>query len=279
VERKGLISAQKLDVKLRSKSPPIVVELRQDPGDGRPAIPGAVGTTLHNGFAMIRPELELQYDLPDATEFAGALGRLGISPDSNVVLADDMSNRWATRVYWLLKYYGHRGNVAVLDGGISYYLAAGFPTAPGFRMPTPVEYPAPSKTDESIRITTEELGRGLASGRHMICDVRTPQEHAGEVALAPRAGHIPGSIHIPWEDCLRPDGTFLPDIRLAKVLEPYLDDSRTQVTYCQGGIRASLTWFALQELLGRPARLYAASWEAWARRPELPVEVGVKPSG
>jgi thiosulfate/3-mercaptopyruvate sulfurtransferase len=185
-----------------------------------------------------------------------------------------MANRWATRAYWLLKYYGHQGEVAVLDGGINHYAAAGFPTEPAFRIPAPADYRTPSKTDESIRITTEELAEGLGAGRYTMCDVRTSQEHTGEAVLAPRAGRIPGSIHVPWDECLRPDGTFLPDTRLAKVLDPYLDDSRTQVTYCQGGIRASLTWFALQELLGRPARLYAASWEAWAQRPELPVEVG-----
>ena len=89
--------------------------------------------------------------------------------------------------------------------------------------------------------------------------------------MAARGGHIPGAINVPWDDCLSPDGTFLPDGPLAEVLRPYLAASQPAVTYCQGGIRASLTWFALSVLLGHPARLYAGSWEEWAQRPELPV--------
>jgi len=274
MSRQGLISAPELAERLNSPKPPVVVELRQDPHDAKPTIPGAVGTTLHDGFAMIRSEQELMYDLPSPAEFSAALSRLGITPDSEIVLADDMGNRWATRGYWLLKYYGHRGDVAVLDGGINFYLQTDLPASSEFRIPDAAEYPPPASADHSILITTDELAAGLDRGLYTLCDVRSAQEHTGEVAMAPRAGRIPGSIHVPWDDCLRPDGTFLPDTRLAKVLQPYLDDSRTQVTYCQGGIRASLTWFALHELLGRPARLYAASWEAWARHERLPAEVG-----
>jgi thiosulfate/3-mercaptopyruvate sulfurtransferase len=269
--RKGLLSVEELATRLEADRPPAVVELYQDAASARPAIPGAVRTTLHRGFAMIRPDQNLQYDVPTPAEFASALGELGITPQTEIVLADEMGNRWATRVYWLLSYYHHRGAVWVLDGGVNTYADAGLPTDPAPASPRPARYPVPAGTDESIRIGAAELAQHLDDGSLTLCDVRTPQEHSGEVAMAARRGHIPGSINVPWDACLRADGTFLPDTRLAKVLEPYLDDARTQVTYCQGGIRASLTWFALQVLLGRPTRMYAASWEDWAGRPELPV--------
>jgi thiosulfate/3-mercaptopyruvate sulfurtransferase len=104
--------------------------------------------------------------------------------------------------------------------------------------------------------------------------VRTYQEHVGQVVMAPRGGRVPGSVHVPWERALAGDGTFLPAARLAEVLGPQLSSGKDLIPYCQGGIRASLTWFCLHELLGRPARLYAGSWEEWARAKELPVESG-----
>jgi thiosulfate/3-mercaptopyruvate sulfurtransferase len=250
----------------------VIIDMRQDPADGRPKIPGSVWATLDQGFAMPRPDRGLHYDIPTADEFAAAMSRLGATPDSEVVIADEMGNRWATRAFWLLRYFGHNGPVSVLDGGIRAYLAAGGPTAADFAEPAPASYPTPTTRDETIRATPDEIVAGLAGDELVLCDVRTPQEYSGEVALSGRGGHLPGAVNIPWETALADDGTFLQSDRLAEVLAPYLVDERKPVTYCQGGIRASLTWFALEVLLGHPARMYAASWEEWAQRPELPIE-------
>lgn len=272
--RPGLVSAVELGRRLTAGETGIVViDMRQDPADERPKIPGSVLATLHDGFAMPRPERRLQYDLPRPEEFADALSRLGATPDSEIVIADEMGNRWATRVYWLLRYFRHAGPATVLDGGIRAYLAAGQQMAAEFATPKPGAYPPPTETDESIRVSPEEIVDGIAAGSMILCDVRTPQEYTGEVAMSGRSGHLPGAINVPWEQALDDDGTFLGNDRLREVLAPYLDDTREPITYCQGGIRASLTWFALELLLDRPARLYAASWEEWAQRPELPVEL------
>ncbi|MEA2646698.1 MAG: thiosulfate/3-mercaptopyruvate sulfurtransferase [Chloroflexota bacterium] len=271
--RAGLVSAAGLVERLRQDpSGTRVIDLRPDPADGRPGIPGAAWADLHDGFAQRRPERNLAYDLPRPEEFAAALSKLGIVPDTDVVLADDMGNRWATRVYWLLRYFGHRGDVAVLDGGITAYLASGGPTD-SFAFPSPRSYPVPTGTDETIRITADELLAAAGRGELVVCDVRDPREFTGEVAMSGRGGHIPGAVNVPWDRCLAADGTFLPDVDLRVVLAPYLDAAGTPVTYCQGGIRASLTWFSLDVVLGRPARLYAASWEEWAQRNDLPTEV------
>lgn len=273
-ERSGLLGAAELGKRLGEIGQGlVVVDMREDRDDQRPKIPGSVWTTLHDGFAQRRPDRNLGYDLPTPAEFAQALSALGATPDSEIVIADASGNRWATRVYWLLRYYGHRGPVEVLDGGIRAYLGARLQTAPDFATPQPGDYPVPAGADESIRATADEIAHGIDSGEINLCDVRTPQEYHGEVAMSGRAGHLPGAVHIPWETALAPDGTFLANDHLAEALRPYLDSAGQPITYCQGGIRASLTWFALDVLLGRPAKLYAASWEEWAQRPELPAEV------
>jgi thiosulfate/3-mercaptopyruvate sulfurtransferase len=268
--RPGLITPEDLVFRLDAADGVVVVDLRQDAADGKAKIPGSAWISLHDGFAQGRPDRNLAYDLPSPDEFAGAMRKLGITPNTDVVFADDMLNRWSTRAFWILRYYGHRGEVRILDGGIDAYLAAGGPTSDEFRTPEPADYPTPTTTDESIRITAAEIVEGIGKNSLTLCDVRTPKEYSGEVEMSGRGGHLPGALNIPFDSALDAEGRFLPEARLREVLAPYLDDGRTQVTYCQGGIRASLTWFALQMLLGRKARLYAASWEEWAQNPALP---------
>jgi thiosulfate/3-mercaptopyruvate sulfurtransferase len=270
--RPGLVAADEVAAELDQADHGLtIVDLRSDRDDGRAKIPGSVWISLHDGFAQVRPERNLHYDLPSPEEFADALSRLGIAPETSVVLADDMGNRWSTRVYWLMSYYRHAGPVRVLDGGITAYLRSGNTTSAQFAPPTQSRYPPPASRDESIRITRDQVLEGMEHGTLMLCDVRTPEEFRGEVQVSGRGGHIPGAINVPWDHSLDADGTFLPDSRLADVLAPYLDERGERITYCQGGIRASLTWFALQVLLGRKAKLYAASWEEWAQDPDLPV--------
>jgi thiosulfate/3-mercaptopyruvate sulfurtransferase len=270
--RPGLVAADELASELEQAGHGLaIVDLRRDADDGRAKIPGSAWISLHDGFAQVRPQRDLNYDLPSPEEFADAVSRLGIAQKTSVVLADDMGNRWSTRVYWLMSYYCHASPVRVLDGGIAAYLRSGRPTSAQFESPNQSRYPPPARRDESIRITRDKVLEGMERGTLTLCDVRSPEEFRGELQVSGRGGHIPGAINVPWDRSLNADGTFLPDSRLADVLAPYLDEPGQQITYCQGGIRASLTWFVLQVLLGRNARLYAASWEEWAQDPDLPV--------
>jgi thiosulfate/3-mercaptopyruvate sulfurtransferase len=250
----------------------VFIDMRQDPRS-RPWVPGSAWLDLHDGFAQHRPDRGLGYDLPSPEEFASALSRAGANPESEIVIADDAGNRRATRAYWLLQYYGHQGPVSVLDGGIAAYVRAGLPTINELIGPKPGDYPPPTERDESIRATPEEILAGIEADTVCLCDVRAPEEYDGRMAMSGRGGHLPGAVHSPWEECLSADSTFLPRDQLATVLQPFISNGHQPITYCQGGIRASLTWFALQVLLERPAKLYAASWEEWAQHPELPVEL------
>jgi thiosulfate/3-mercaptopyruvate sulfurtransferase len=137
------------------------------------------------------------------------------------------------------------------------------------------DYPPPAGIDRSILATREDVVEALGSHAELLCDVRTRDEYEGRGEpgrMARRMGHIPQSRWLPWESALAAGGSFLSPDELRAALAPLLADERPKITYCQGGIRASNTWFALSEILGVPARMYAASWEEWGNRDDTPIE-------
>src|SRR4051812_18943078 len=68
-----------------------------------------------------------RHPLPSASAFARRLGERGVGSDDLVVVYDDMGGTIAARLWWMLDNLGHRGGVAVLNGGIGAWTAAGNP--------------------------------------------------------------------------------------------------------------------------------------------------------
>ena len=63
--------------------------------------------------------------LPTSAQFATELGAAGVSDESHIVLYSSTKVMWATRVWWMLRSFGFRGELSVLDGGLKAWTAAG----------------------------------------------------------------------------------------------------------------------------------------------------------
>jgi rhodanese-related sulfurtransferase len=90
-------------------------------------IPGAVFADLL-GDLVDRDNEGFVFPMPPAAQFAEAMSRYGVGPDTRVVLYDDMVNIWATRVSWMLRAFGF-DNAAVLNGGWGKWTTEGRPTS------------------------------------------------------------------------------------------------------------------------------------------------------
>jgi thiosulfate/3-mercaptopyruvate sulfurtransferase len=155
----------------------------------RAHIPGAVLSEAHpyksaeNHRLVMGPE-----------EFAAAMSALGIGPDTRVVAYDSNTAVSAGRLWWCLKYYGH-GDVRVLDGGWSRWLAEGRPITMAESKPAPATFVP--RADESQLATADYVMAAISNPDIVILDVRSDGEWDGSEARGnPRGGHIPGAVHL-----------------------------------------------------------------------------------
>ncbi len=211
-----------------------------------------------------------RHPLPDPVRFAATLGRLGIDPESRVVVYDSSGGAIAARMWWMLRALGHR-SVRVLDGGWQAWTAAGLPVDDAFVQPHPVAYPV-LMSSWPRTVTNAEI---RADSDHTLIDARAAERYRGEVEpVDARPGHIPGAVNLPHTGNLAPDGTHLPAEVLAQRFAGVGSDP---VVYCGSGVTACANILAM-ELAGIPgARLYPGSWSDWASQPTLPVALGDRP--
>ncbi|MDX1468359.1 MAG: sulfurtransferase [Acidimicrobiia bacterium] len=238
-----------------------------EPGHGLAAyrdghIPGAVFVDLDHDLSA--PTGAGRHPLPDVGAFAGTLGRLGVSPDDEVVVYDDVGGTIAARMWWMLRAIGH-GASRVLDGGLSSWVQAGEPLESGERIPSPVDYPTPNRFAGVV--TVDQL-----EGRTVI-DARAPERYRGEVEpVDPKAGHIPGAINRPTSDNLAPAGTMKEPVILRKIYEG-LEDA---VVSCGSGVTACHDALSMMVAGYEMPDLYIGSFSEWSRL-DLPVATGPEP--
>lgn len=213
-----------------------------------------------------------RHPLPTREVFAATVARLGLTPDTPVVLVDAQGGMFAARAWWMLRWIGAR-DVRVLDGGLAAWRAAGGALEPGEVAP-----PAPAPAwplgpePEGLRLTADALAAQL--GRVALLDARAPERYRGDVEpLDPVAGHIPGALNRPFSANLGPDGRFLPPEALRAAFQG-LAGARAVVHQCGSGVTACHNLLAMA-VAGLPGgALYAGSWSEWCRDPARPVARG-----
>lgn len=230
-----------------------VIDVRHDLGDltaGLRAyeqghLPGARFLAVETDLSGAKKGNNGRHPLPEREAFCACLNKLGLKSDFQVVVYDAHGGQFAARLWWLLKWIGH-DNVAVLDGGVNAWLAAGgklvtsssLPTADEISNPiknpdtkplahqtfsnTPLPNSSPSNSSfeprdshyVAIPLTEVEAyvnakNADSATAIQHLVDARAPERYRGEVEpLDPVAGHIPHADNFFFKQNLNPDETF-----------------------------------------------------------------------
>lgn len=230
-------------------------------------IPAAVFIDLDRDLSA-PPGPEGRHPLPSAEAFEAAVRAAGVNNETPVVVYDDANGLPAARAWWLLRYFGHR-EVALLDGGLAAWLAAGGTLAEGDEAP---EHPGNFQARPGAMAVIDAAQAAELASRGLLLDARAPERYRGESEpLDPVAGHIPGARNWPMARSLDSSGRLKPQSRLGEALAGLR--GRDVGAYCGSGITAAHTVLAL-ELAGIPAALYPGSWSEWITDPSRPVATG-----
>lgn len=243
------------------------------PGYVEAHVPGAAFADVAG--ALADPDGRFAFTFPTPERFAAAAGALGVGDGTHVVVYDRAGSAWATRVWWMLRAFGHDA-VSVLDGGLAAWRAAGHPVESGDVTPEPATF-TPRFRPELVADTAEVAALG-SDPDAVVVNALDPATFRGEASPNPysRAGRIPGSRNLPLYTLTDPaTGRFLDtDALAAKLQEAGLLDAKRAVTYCGGGIAATLPAFAAFLVSGAEVAVYDGSLSEWTADEALPVEVG-----
>ena len=200
----GLVSTDWLDARRGQPGLAIVDGSWHLPPTGRsgPAeyaeahLPGAVFFDIDR---ISDPTSGLPHMLPTPEAFAAAVGAMGIDGEGTIVVYDQLGLFTAARVAWMFVIYGAK-DVRILEGGLPRWRAEGRPVTAELPSPSPVRFAA--RMTSGAVADLDAVQRALATGSVQVVDARPAPRFNGaapEPRPGVRAGHMPGSLNLPFD--------------------------------------------------------------------------------
>jgi thiosulfate/3-mercaptopyruvate sulfurtransferase len=233
-------------------------------------LPGAQYLHLDRDLSSAITTTSGRHPLPEPHAFARRIGELGASADAQLIAYDQGNGIYAARFWWLARWIGHR-RVAVLDGGLAAWTAAGLPLAKSPRAPIPRSMPVGPPAAMAVdAVTVDALRRQPGN---LLVDARGSDRFAGRNETIDRvAGHVPGARNYPFAGNLDANGRFLSAEQLRQRSQIVLGSQSPSsvIAMCGSGVSACHNLLALEHAGLSGARLYAGSWSEWIRDPQRP---------
>lgn len=240
-------------------------------------IPDALPLTLAS--SLLKDPTPQSTGVVSSQLFADVVKELRVPKHATLVFYDDEMSLKATRMWWVFRHYGFPlEQLKVLDGGVKEWVSDDNTVETG--EPEARETPSDlwmQPVDTKKLVGFKAVQKGIADPSTQFVDARSPGEYWGEDANGnARTGHVPGAVNFNWMEGVdfTQNGKFKTKEELDKVFMDifHLDKAKPVITYCQRGIRAAHTAFALEQVMGfKDVKIYEDSMLQYLNRDDSEV--------
>ncbi|MFC2106956.1 sulfurtransferase [Bacteroidota bacterium] len=197
------------------------------------------------------------------------LGSKGVSNTAPIVVYDDGSNKYSTRVYWVLKYLGAE-NVRILHKDMNQFKAARIMLSR-----TPVKAKATTFTaNVNPKIFAKIEDVKAAKANTVIVDARSDAEYKGVDEKKESKGHIKGAVNLEYKEVLKANGDFKSKEEIQEIASAKgITADKEIIVYCIMGVRAAVVYVAIADILEYPnVRLYDGGYAEYSADTSNPIE-------
>ena len=203
-----------------------------------------------------------RHPLPTIDKLKDVFEKIGISNDSIVVAYDEGDLAGPSRLWWILKYLGHK-EVYILDGGINDFKEIGGELTCEVKKVKKGNFKI--NLQENMKVDMKYVKDRINNKKVALVDCRENARYKGEVEpVDKKAGHIPSALNYFWMDILDKNNDLL-NIKSKESLKNHFKDLNNYeevIIYCGSGITASPVSLALNEI-EIPYKSYTGSFSDW----------------
>lgn len=207
-------------------------------------------TIIFDIDAIADAQAPYSHTAPKLEQVDALMGGLGITEKDTILIYDQHGiHMAASRAWWLLKLFGHQGDVHILNGGLPYWLWTGGSVIRETYKIQPATYCSSYQADLLVDYTTiQETG----------CPVLDARD-----SMRFSAAHIEGSTNLPFPDLLSDDGRSMRSLEECENLLSNWADTNP-IYSCGSGVTACVVALALHEVYGKMPSIYDGSWTEWS---------------
>ena len=208
-----------------------------------------------------KQDTSLPHMMPAPEFFTEEMQEMGVNEDSAIVVYDNVGVYASPRAWWMFRAMGHE-NVAVLDGGLSAWMDAGYEVSSTLTVSSLrgdfASHPRPGSFVDSQTVT-----HALSDSAYSVLDARSAGRFTGqekEPRAGLRGGHMPGAESMPFGET-QVDGVMKSPALLREMFSQY--QNKKLIFSCGSGVTACILALAAEQAGLKELAVYDGSWAEW----------------